>query len=146
LLSDTAARHRRFGRGLPIELASGAQVVAKTGTASGMCDASAILASREFLVGAWSGRFDGAPTRGMSGMWGAGPLARRALELALQGRAPTLPSSELPVPASVTRHAAEGGDARAAATRDVPRPLTAEIEAWAGRARALGPRSPHTRR
>ena len=149
LLSDTAARHRRFGRGLPLEeLASGGQVAAKTGTASGMCDASAILASREFLVGAWSGRFDGAPTRGMSGMWGAGPLARRGLELALQGRTPTLPSVASDVPA------ADGGGEQAAAARAVPTrstrtmraiPVT-EIEAWAGRARALGPRSPHTRR
>ena len=93
MLADPAARHRRFGRGLPIDAAldedAGATGVAlKTGTASGMADLSAILVSREFIVAAWSGRFDGRPTQGLSGMWGALPLARRALSAALSGRSP----------------------------------------------------------
>ena len=90
MLSDAAARHRRFGRGLPIE--GEGRVVAKTGTASGLSDVSAVLASREFIVGAWAGRFDGAPAQGTSGMWAAAPLARAALDIALHGRAPSLPS------------------------------------------------------
>lgn len=93
MLSDPAARHRRFGRGLPIDAASDVDlgevdVALKTGTASGMADLSAILVSSEFIVAAWSGRFDGQPTRGLSGMWGALPLARRVLHAALLGRRP----------------------------------------------------------
>ena len=93
ILADPAARHRRFGRGLPIDPAfdedTGASGVAlKTGTASGMADLSAILVSPELIVAAWSGRFDGRPTHGLSGMWGALPLARRALSAALSGRSP----------------------------------------------------------
>jgi penicillin-binding protein 1C len=97
MLSSPAARHRRFGRGLPIEgnapHTPSARVVAKTGTASGLSDLLAVLASEQFLVGAWAGRFDGRASQGMSGMWAAAPLARQALDLALRGRAPTLPEA-----------------------------------------------------
>jgi penicillin-binding protein 1C len=91
MLADPAARHRRFGRGLPIDAIDSVPALAlKTGTASGMSDLSAILVSSEYTVAAWSGRFDGRPTHGLSGMWGALPLAQRALSSALSGRAPTL--------------------------------------------------------
>ncbi|MEY4578288.1 MAG: hypothetical protein RL701_2991 [Pseudomonadota bacterium] len=136
MLSDAAARHRRFGRGLPLELADDARIVAKTGTASGMSDASAILASREFIVAAWSGRFDGRPTRGMSGMWGAAPLARRVLESALHGKTPTLP----PRPAALANAPAAVGGHGATLAR------TPELNAWAERARALAQRPRQTRR
>ncbi len=135
VLSDPAARHRRFGRGLPIDgpLRSDGEVapriVAKTGTASGMSDLSAVLATREFLVGAWSGRFDGSATHGVNGMWGAGPLAQRALEIALRGRAPTLPQRPAtlpPLPPSPPVAAADGGGEAKAS------------DGWAQRARAGG--------
>jgi penicillin-binding protein 1C len=125
ILSDSAARHRRFGVGLPLEAAS--PVAAKTGTASGLSDLSAILATREFIVAAWAGRFDGEPTHGASGMWAAAPLASRALVAALGGRQPTLP----PRPTEL----ALGRDKTSLATRsELPPP---ELEPWAERARAL---------
>lgn len=89
MLSDPTARHRRFGRGLPVE--GDSRVVAKTGTASGLSDTTTVLASREWIVGAWAGRFDGMPAKGISGMWAAAPLARLALDIALEGKPATLP-------------------------------------------------------
>ncbi len=95
MLSNPDNRHRRFGLGLPVEgndpLGAGARVVAKTGTASGMSDMTTVLATRELLVGAWAGRFDGAAAYGTSGMWSAATFARLALDLALAGRTPSLP-------------------------------------------------------
>jgi penicillin-binding protein 1C len=126
VLSDAAARHRRFGLGLPLD-GLGA-VAAKTGTASGMSDVSTILASRELIVAAWAGRFDGAPVHGSSGMWGAAPLARRAFEIAMHGRSATLP----PRPDDVA--ADDWRDERGAQTPP------AELAAWAARARA----APHS--
>ncbi|HET6338537.1 MAG TPA: transglycosylase domain-containing protein [Polyangiales bacterium] len=125
MLSDSAARHRRFGVGLPLDAAS--PVAAKTGTASGLSDLSAILATREYIVAAWAGRFDGEPTHGASGMWAAAPLASRALVAALGGRQPTLP----PRPTEL----AVRGDTTTGATRAELPP--AELEPWAERARAL---------
>jgi penicillin-binding protein 1C len=145
MLSDAAARHRRFGRGLPVELADDAPIAAKTGTASGMSDTSAVLASREFIVAAWTGRLDGAPTHGMSGMWGAAPLARRALELALHGRAPSLPASPAAL-AGADMPAADGGGNRGALNTDTDTETSADLSAWAERARALGSAPVHIRR
>jgi penicillin-binding protein 1C len=135
ILADPAARHRRFGRGLPIDASeerdAGATGVAlKTGTASGMADLSAILVSSEYTVAAWSGRFDGRPTHGSSGMWGALPLARRALSAALSGRAPSL-------------QAAQGVQPSAAAVDDAIS-LT-ELAPWAERARTQRTARGHVR-
>jgi penicillin-binding protein 1C len=134
MLSDAAARHRRFGPGLPLE-AAGA-VAAKTGTASGLSDLSAILATREYLVAAWAGRFDGEPTHGTSGMWAAAPLATRALVAALGGRTPSLPArptelalARAPQPLTLKDHAT--------ARERTPPP---ELEPWAERARAFAGR------
>jgi penicillin-binding protein 1C len=158
-LSDQAARHRRFGRGLPLD--GNAAIAGKTGTASGMSDVSTILVSREFSVGAWAGRFDGAPSHGTSGMWGAAPLARRALEIALSGRAPSLPARPSDV-VSVEVCAESGLLASSACPRAQTFALAAtlprehctlphaavaaqpapELAAWASRARALAMRSP----
>ena len=129
MLADPAARHKRFGRGLPTDPAldgdSGtAGVALKTGTASGMADLSAILVSPEFIVAAWSGRFDGRPTQGLSGMWGAAPLARRALSAALAGDLPRVGRYE-----NVRSSAlASGGDGGSRSDDD--------LEPWAERARA----------
>jgi len=95
MLADPAARRRRFGRGLPLDHPEQAPVALKTGTASGMSDVSALLVSSQLTVAAWCGRFDGAPTHGLSGMWGALPLAQRALVSGLAGRAPRLPATLL---------------------------------------------------
>lgn len=89
MLSDPNARRSTFGWDLPVDLPF--DVVAKTGTAEGLSDAIAVLATREVLVGAWSGRFDGRPTRGRFGMTSAAPLARAAILLAAHGRDLTLP-------------------------------------------------------
>jgi penicillin-binding protein 1C len=123
MLADPAARHLRFGRGLPLDQLDAAPVVAKTGTASGMSDVSAVLACREFIVAAWSGRFDGEPTHGMSGMWGALPLAQRALAIALRGKSPSLP----PKPVHALASAADSGAEN-----------STDLAAWAERARASG--------
>jgi len=159
MLADPAARHRRFGPGLPVE--GEGQVAVKTGTASGLSDLSAVLASRERIVAVWAGRFDGQAAHGTSGMWGAGPLARRALEIALHGRTPSVP----PRPAAlVTREvcALSGAPAGAACPHtqvfalsgtDAGAPCSwhtasgglsppAELSAWASRARALVARKP----
>jgi len=89
MLSDPEARRPLFGDDLPADLPF--RVVAKTGTARGFSDNLAVFATRELTVAAWSGRFDGAPTRGMRGMEGAGPLARTALLAASRGRRLSLP-------------------------------------------------------
>ena len=127
VLADPAARHRRFGRDLPLE--GPGRVAAKTGTASGLSDVACVLATREFLVGAWAGRFDGAAARGTSGMWGAAPLARRALELALSGRTPSLP----PRPPGLAASEYQEGTAQR-----VPPP---ELARWAARARVEAART-----
>jgi penicillin-binding protein 1C len=130
ILADPAARHRRFGRGLPLD-PSGvdlgeADVALKTGTASGMADLSAILVSSEFIVAAWSGRFDGQPTHGLSGMWGALPLARRVLHAALMGRRPMQVAR---VDTHAEPAAAESGEQGSDVSMN-------ELAPWAERARA----------
>jgi len=132
-LSDPAARHRRFGVALPAEDLG--RVVLKTGTAGGQADLSAVLASSQYIVAAWAGRFDGAPTHGLSGLWGAGPLAARALALALDDQAPRLP----PRPEGLVLPDAEP---RAPHARTQP---TASLAAWAERSRALVSRTDYRR-
>lgn len=99
VLADPDARRRRFGYELPVDLPY--DVAAKTGTAEGFADTVAVLATRELLVGAWTGRLDGRSTQGQAGMRAAAPLARAALLAASDGRALTLP----PPPSSLERHA-----------------------------------------
>jgi membrane carboxypeptidase/penicillin-binding protein PbpC len=99
-----------------------------------MSDMSVILASREFLVGAWTGRFDAAPTRASSGMWSAAPLAMRALHAALGGREPSLPAR----PAGATARALHAqADPN---SRQTSRPPVL-LEPWAERVRAQPLRS-----
>jgi penicillin-binding protein 1C len=52
----------------------------------------AIATTRELTVAAWTGRFDGKPMQGLSGMRGAAELARAALLTASRGKPLTLPS------------------------------------------------------
>ena len=161
MLADPAARHQRFGRDLPVERLG--RVVAKTGTASGLSDLTAVLATREWIVAAWAGRFDGKPTRGSSGMWGAGPLATDVLEIALAGTQPSLPSrpsalverehcalSGAPAGPSCPRahgYALPPSQAPASAEQTCPLHTSAgtvvppELQAWAERGRVLGVRN-----
>jgi penicillin-binding protein 1C len=89
MLADPEARRPRFGADLPFDLPY--RVAAKTGTARGFSDTVAIATTRELTVAAWTGRFDGKPMQGLSGMRGAAELARAALLLASRGRALSLP-------------------------------------------------------
>ncbi|MBN2339887.1 MAG: transglycosylase domain-containing protein [Deltaproteobacteria bacterium] len=89
MLSDPDARRKVFGDELPADLPY--RVTVKTGTARGFSDTVAVFATREFVVAAWTGRFDGKPTKGVLGMSGAAPLARDALLLASDGKMLTLP-------------------------------------------------------
>ncbi len=89
MLSDPAARRPMFGFELPADLPY--PVVVKTGTARGFSDTVAVFATREYIVAAWTGRFDGRATHGVYGMKAAAPLARAGLLLASRGRDLTLP-------------------------------------------------------
>jgi penicillin-binding protein 1C len=90
MLSDPEARRPEFGMELPFDLPF--RIVAKTGTARGFSDTWAIGATREVIVGAWAGTFDGTPTQGLVGMDGAAPLVRDAmLAIAATGAKLTLP-------------------------------------------------------
>jgi penicillin-binding protein 1C len=89
MLADAHARTKVFGMELPTDLPY--PVAVKTGTARGFADNVAVFLTSELTVAAWSGRFDGAATRGMRGMDGAAPLARVALLAASRGRMLTLP-------------------------------------------------------
>ena len=89
MLSDPEARRKVFGQETPADLPYA--VAVKTGTARGFSDTVAVFATNEFVVAAWTGRFDGNPTRGVLGMSGAAPLARDALLIASRGKALTLP-------------------------------------------------------
>lgn len=90
MLSDPEARRPGFGMELPVDLPFRAAI--KTGTARGFADTWAVGATREAIVGAWAGTFDGTPTHGIVGMDAAAPLVRDAL-LAIAGGEPlTLPA------------------------------------------------------
>jgi penicillin-binding protein 1C len=93
MLADPQARRAAFGAELPLDLPF--RVAAKTGTSSGFADTLAVVATREAVVAAWAGAFDGSGTRGTLAMWSAAPLARAAL-LAVRdqhGRDLTLPAA-----------------------------------------------------
>jgi penicillin-binding protein 1C len=93
MLADPNARRASFGADLPFDLPF--RVVAKTGTSSGFADTLAIAATREAIVAAWSGAFDGSGTRGALAMWSAAPIARAGL-LAVRdwhGASLTLPAA-----------------------------------------------------
>jgi penicillin-binding protein 1C len=92
MLSDPEARRPGFGMELPFDLPF--RIAAKTGTARGFADTWAVGATREAIVGAWAGTFDGSPMQGIVGMDAAAPLVRDAM-LAVSaeaGRPLTLPA------------------------------------------------------
>jgi len=100
LLADPQARRATFGADLPLDLPF--PVAAKTGTSSGFADTVAVAATREAIVAAWAGAFDGSGTKGALAMWSAAPLVRAALLVVADQRgAPlTLP----PAPPGVVTH------------------------------------------
>ena len=89
MLSDPEARRPAFGMELPLDLPF--RVAAKTGTSRGFQDTVAIAATREVIVAAWGGNFDGTPTQGLVAMDAAAPLVRDALLAVSDGRPLTLP-------------------------------------------------------
>jgi penicillin-binding protein 1C len=90
MMADADARRPGFGQELPFDLPF--PVAAKTGTARGVADMLAVAATREVLVAAWAGNFDGTPGQGVPGMVAAAPLVRDALLAVADGRALTLPA------------------------------------------------------
>jgi penicillin-binding protein 1C len=90
VLADPEARRPGFGMELPVDLPFKAAV--KTGTARGFADTWTVGATREAIVGAWAGTFDGTPTHGIVGMDAAAPLVRDALLAIAGGEALTLPA------------------------------------------------------
>ncbi len=90
MLSDPEARRPGFGMELPFDLPF--KIAAKTGTARGFSDTWAVGATREVIVGAWAGSFDGAPTQGIVGMDAAAPLVRDAMLAIADGERLTLPA------------------------------------------------------
>lgn len=88
-LSDPLARVRGLHGQGPFDL--GFPVAVKTGTSSGFRDTWAVGFTRERTVAVWVGNAGGAPTLGLTGASGAGPLfadvMRRAME-DVPGRAP----------------------------------------------------------
>jgi penicillin-binding protein 1C len=92
MLSDPEARRPGFGMELPFDLPF--RIAAKTGTARGFSDTWAVGATREVVVGAWAGAFDGKPMQGLVGMDAAAPLVRDAMlaVAARSGHALTLPA------------------------------------------------------
>jgi penicillin-binding protein 1C len=77
VLADQNARRSTFGDELPFDLPF--PVAAKTGTSSGFADTVAVGVTREAIVAAWVGVFDGTGTRGAVAMWSAAPLVRAGL-------------------------------------------------------------------
>ena len=89
MMADPEARRPGFGQELPLDLPF--PVAAKTGTARGFADMVAVAATREVIVAAWAGNFDGTPGQGVPAMVAAAPLVRDALLTLAGGRALTLP-------------------------------------------------------
>lgn len=77
VLADPDARRSTFGGDLPLDLPF--PIAAKTGTSSGFADTVAVGATRETIVAAWVGAFNGTGTRGALAMWSAAPLVRAGL-------------------------------------------------------------------
>ncbi len=89
VLSDPQARLLGFGEGSPLELPDqpghfGAAV--KTGTTGNWRDNWTVGYTPDLVVGVWVGNADNSPMRDVSGVTGAAPIWRDAMEAALRGR------------------------------------------------------------
>ncbi|HEX4641787.1 MAG TPA: penicillin-binding protein 1C, partial [Chthoniobacterales bacterium] len=72
ILSDNSARTLAFGMNSALRFDY--PVACKTGTSTDFRDNWTIGFTPEFSVGVWTGNFDGAPMREVSGVTGAGPI------------------------------------------------------------------------
>jgi penicillin-binding protein 1C len=90
MLADSDARRQVFGAELPVDLPF--PVAINTGTSGGFADTVAVGATREVIVAAWAGNFDGSGTHGSLAMWSAAPLVRAGLLAMAARRRLTLPS------------------------------------------------------
>ncbi len=87
ILADNDARARAFGLDNALRLPF--PTAAKTGTSKGYSDNWTAGFTHERTAVAWAGNFDGAPMVQVSGITGAGPLFRRALERSMQDVVPS---------------------------------------------------------
>jgi penicillin-binding protein 1C len=78
VLSDNGARSRAFGWNSPFRRPY--PLAAKTGTSKDYRDNWAVGFTPDWTVAVWVGNFDGSPMRRVSGITGAGPLLRDAVD------------------------------------------------------------------
>lgn len=96
-LDDPDARTAAFGHDSVLEPPY--PMGAKTGTSTGWRDNWAFGFTPRITVGAWVGNFDGSPMVEVSGITGAGPLMRRVMDAAMEGR----PRAAFTAPPGLTR-------------------------------------------
>lgn len=89
VLADPVARASSFGRRGPLELPFHCAV--KTGTSSDFRDNWCVGYTSDYTVAVWAGNFDHSPMKGVSGVDGAGPIFRRAMERLHRDKAPEVP-------------------------------------------------------
>lgn len=86
ILADEKARATAFGLDNALRLAF--PVAVKTGTSRAHVDNWCVGFTREVTVAVWVGNFDGTAMEGVSGIAGAGPVFKRVMNRAMEGRAP----------------------------------------------------------
>lgn len=84
ILSDADARIPGFGGMTPFEVPFRAAV--KSGTSTGFRDTWTVGYTPEIAIGVWAGNADGSPMVDVSGVEGAGPIWRDAMQAASLGR------------------------------------------------------------
>jgi penicillin-binding protein 1C len=89
MLADPAARIVTFGTVLGAD--NPFPVSLKTGTSTGYRDGWTVGYTPEYTVGVWTGNFDGSPTRGLTGAWGASPIFFQVMALLHDGALPSVP-------------------------------------------------------
>lgn len=89
VLADPVARAPSFGRRGPLELPFHCAV--KTGTSSDFRDNWCVGYTSDYTVAVWAGNFDHSPMKGVSGVDGAGPIFRRAMERLHREQVPEVP-------------------------------------------------------
>lgn len=81
VISDNSARARAFGLSNVLRLPFATAV--KTGTSKGYSDNWTVGFTAERTVAVWAGNFDGTPMVQVSGITGAGPIFKRAMQTAM---------------------------------------------------------------
>ncbi len=85
ILSDPSARLLAFGT--PRNFDFPFRVSIKTGTSTHYRDGWIVGYTTDYTVGVWTGNFDGSPSEGASGSYGAAPIFRQIMDV-LHGEAP----------------------------------------------------------